>query len=41
MVWTGHTIHHLQRDGSGFLIAHKKVLLLNNDEELPQLSIFL
>lgn len=41
VVWTGHTIHHLQPGGAGFLIAQKKVLLLNNDEELPQLSIFL
>lgn len=41
VVWTGHTIHHLLPAGDGFQIALKKVLLLNNDEELPQLSIFL
>lgn len=41
VVWTGHTLHHLLPAGDGFQIALKKVLLLNNDEELPQLSIFL
>ena len=34
-------IHHLLPAGDGFRIALKKVLLLNNDEELPQLTIFL
>ena len=41
VIWTGHTVHHLLPAGDGFAIALKKVLLLNNDEELPQLSIFL
>lgn len=41
VVWAGHTVHHLIPAGEGFQITLKKVLLLNNDEELPQLSIFL
>jgi hypothetical protein len=41
VVLSGHTIHHLLSAGDGFQIALKKVLLLNDDEELPQLSIFL
>jgi len=36
-LWAGNTIHKLKRDGDRFRIKYKKVVLLNNDEPLPNL----
>lgn len=39
VVWVGATEHRLRAHGNDFRIAYKKVLLLNNDHEMPQLSV--
>lgn len=36
-LWAGNTIHKLIPAGAGFRIKYKKVVLLNNDEPLPNL----
>jgi benzoate/toluate 1,2-dioxygenase beta subunit len=36
-LWAGNTIHKLVPDGDRFRIRYKKVVLLNNDEPLPNL----
>jgi 3-phenylpropionate/cinnamic acid dioxygenase small subunit len=36
-LWAGNTIHKLIPDGDRFRIKYKKVVLLNNDEPLPNL----
>lgn len=36
-LWAGNTIHKLIPGGDGFRIRYKKVVLLNNDEPLPNL----
>ena len=36
-LWAGRTIHHLIAQGESFRIKYKKVILLNNDEPLPNL----
>jgi benzoate/toluate 1,2-dioxygenase beta subunit len=36
-LWAGNTIHKLKRDGDRFSIKYKKVVLLNNDEPLPNM----
>ena len=36
-LWAGHTIHKLIPTGDRFRIKYKKVVLLNNDEPLPNL----
>ena len=41
VIWAGRSEHHLRPVNDGFKITFKKVLLLNNDQEIPQLSIFL
>ena len=41
VIWAGRTEHHLRPVEDQFEITFKKVLLLNNDQEIPQLSIFL
>jgi benzoate/toluate 1,2-dioxygenase subunit beta len=35
--WAGTTLHKLERAGDSFRIRSKKVLLVNNDEPLPNL----
>jgi benzoate/toluate 1,2-dioxygenase subunit beta len=40
-LWAGRTIHTLQRDHDGFKIARKKVLLINNDQEMPLLQFLI
>lgn len=36
-IWAGNTIHKLIPDGDRFRIRYKKVVLLNNDEPLPNM----
>src|SRR3984893_2246650 len=36
-LWAGSTTHKLAADGGGFQIKYKKVVLLNNNEPLPNL----
>jgi benzoate/toluate 1,2-dioxygenase subunit beta len=36
-LWAGNTIHRLIAQGESFRIKYKKVVLLNNDEPLPNL----
>lgn len=40
-IWAGTTIHKLRRDNGGFKIAMKKVVLLNNDEEIPPMGFLI
>lgn len=41
-LWAGRTIHRLRRDPSGGLqIVAKKVLLINNDQEIPLLQFLI
>lgn len=37
-IWMGRSIHRLREDGAAFKIAHKKVLLINSDQEMPLLQ---
>jgi len=36
-LWVGRTVHLLRLENGSFRIASKKVMLLNNDEEIPAL----
>ena len=40
-LWAGSTIHRLVSNGEGFRIKSKKVLLLNNNEALPNLMFLI
>ena len=40
-LWAGRTVHTLQRTPHGFKIARKKVLLINNDQEMPLLQFLI
>jgi 3-phenylpropionate/cinnamic acid dioxygenase small subunit len=40
-LWAGRTIHVLQNASGGFKIARKKVLLINNDQEMPLLQFLI
>ncbi|MBI3001595.1 MAG: aromatic-ring-hydroxylating dioxygenase subunit beta [Deltaproteobacteria bacterium] len=40
-VWTGTTIHRLRWENGGFKIVMKKVILLNNDEEIPPMGFLI
>ena len=41
-LWAGRTIHRLRRDAGGALqIRSKKVLLVNNDQEMPLLQFLI
>jgi 3-phenylpropionate/cinnamic acid dioxygenase small subunit len=40
-LWSGRSIHRLRRAGEGLRIAHKKVLLINNDQEMPLLQFLI
>ena len=39
--WAGRTVHRLRREGDGLRMALKKVLLVNNDHELPALGFLI
>jgi 3-phenylpropionate/cinnamic acid dioxygenase small subunit len=39
--WSGRTIHRLRQTPDGLKIAHKKVLLINNDQEMPLLQFLI
>jgi benzoate/toluate 1,2-dioxygenase beta subunit len=39
--FAGRTIHKLPSDGAGFKIAYKKVLLVNNDEVIDNLTFLI
>lgn len=36
-LWAGRTIHKLRPENGDLKIAYKKVMLVNNDEEIPAL----
>jgi 3-phenylpropionate/cinnamic acid dioxygenase small subunit len=38
-LWIGRTVHKLRRENGDIKIAYKKVMLLNNDTEMPNLWI--
>jgi 3-phenylpropionate/cinnamic acid dioxygenase small subunit len=40
-LWSGRTIHRLRQTAQGLRIAHKKVLLINNDQEMPLLQFLI
>lgn len=40
-IWAGRSIHRLRRDADSFKIAHKKVLLVNSDQEMPLLQFLI
>jgi benzoate/toluate 1,2-dioxygenase subunit beta len=40
-VWAGCSIHRLRRSGDEFKIAHKKVMLVNADQEMPLLQFLI
>jgi 3-phenylpropionate/cinnamic acid dioxygenase small subunit len=40
-LWSGRSIHRLRHTGEGLKIAHKKVLLINNDQEMPLLQFLI
>jgi 3-phenylpropionate/cinnamic acid dioxygenase small subunit len=40
-IWAGRSIHRLRRHGESFKIVHKKVLLVNADQEMPLLQFLI
>jgi len=40
-VWIGRSIHELRSDGTSFKIRRKKVLLIDNNQEIPLLQFIL
>jgi len=40
-LWIGRTIHHLRRVEGSFMMARKKVLLIDNDAEIPLLQFLI
>lgn len=40
-IWAGRSIHRLKRDRDGFKILHKKVMLINADQEMPLLQFLI
>lgn len=40
-LWGGRTLHQLRRVAGGLRIARKKVLLINNDQEMPLLQFLI
>ena len=40
-LWIGRSIHHLRAAGESFRIARKKVLLIDNDQEIPLLQFLI
>lgn len=39
--WMGRSIHRLRREGGTWKMAHKKVLLINSDQEMPLLQFLI
>lgn len=39
--WAGRTIHKLRSDQGNLKMAYKKIILLNNDEEMPALQFLI
>jgi 3-phenylpropionate/cinnamic acid dioxygenase small subunit len=40
-LWAGHSIHGLRRIGDDFRMHHKKVLLIDCDQEMPLLQFLI
>lgn len=40
-LWIGRSIHQLRETGETFMIARKKVLLIDNDQEIPLLQFLI
>jgi 3-phenylpropionate/cinnamic acid dioxygenase small subunit len=40
-LWSGRSVHRLRPTPAGLKIAHKKVLLINNDQEMPLLQFLI
>lgn len=40
-LWSGRSLHRLRPEQGSFKIAFKKVLLVNNDDELPNLAFLI
>ena len=40
-MWVGRSIHRLRESGNALKIAHKKVLLINSDQEMPLLQFLI
>jgi benzoate/toluate 1,2-dioxygenase beta subunit len=40
-LWAGRTLHRLRRAGGSWQIVRKKVLLVNNDQEMPLLQFLI
>ena len=40
-LWAGYTIHGLRRIGDAFRMHHKRVLLINSDNEMPLLQFLI
>ena len=40
-IWVGRSIHRLRAESGGVKIAHKKVLLINSDQEMPLLQFLI
>jgi 3-phenylpropionate/cinnamic acid dioxygenase small subunit len=40
-IWCGRTIHKLRREGGALKLAHKKVLLVNSEQEMPVLQFLI
>jgi len=40
-IFAGHSIYKLRRHGDSFKIAYKKVLLINNDEVIHNLTFLI
>jgi 3-phenylpropionate/cinnamic acid dioxygenase small subunit len=40
-LWIGRSIHTLREDAGAFKIARKKVLLIDNDQEIPLLQLLI
>jgi hypothetical protein len=40
-LWAGRSIHKLRRARDAFVIHHKKVLLVNADQEMPLLQFLI
>jgi benzoate/toluate 1,2-dioxygenase subunit beta len=41
LIWCGRSIHKLRKEASGIKIAHKKVLLVNSEQEMPVLQFLI
>lgn len=41
LIWCGRSIHKLRAESGGLKIAHKKVLLVNSEQEMPVLQFLI